>query len=583
MFLKNFDFLSKPLTFHYNHYHSHPSIISGIITILTYLTCFIFALYLSQDFIFKKNPTAFTYNRIINDAGIFLIGNETLFHFIQMLTYNKFSENIIEIFGFQDILPNSYIENPNRENYNHYIYEPCINLNYNYKSIYLNNENNIESFKKSYCISNFYNKTTQKIISINDKNFIPPNLSHGLSNPNGTYYGIFIQECINSTLNNFSCKSKEEIDNYLKETPGSELFFVNAEIDVLSYKNPFVYSYYSITSSFSSNSFTINNINLQPLIIKSHEGYILSNDKEEMSYIFEQNSKTKVTSENYIKNSFYFWMQNKAIIYERQYKNIANVFAEFGGTIKMIVVLGTWINYFFSKFSTLRDVNLIINKYIDLNQHFKTQSKIAFFNSNIKNNIFNNINNNINSINNRSGISSSNFMNVNANNEHSFYKNKNFNNSSSKLDSNIIIRYKKSNDIIRNKRNKSAAIIPSFSKINFKLNKNNENTDKITILFKNFLCYFCHCSSKKKSNNSFYIYLIENYYQKIISEEEMFYLAYEINSFHNYINNSNKNSLNNSNILENDNRYESITKENKIKPNGYKKIVREMTSLFKLN
>ena len=63
----------------------------------------------------------------------------------------------------------------------------------------------------------------------------------------------------------------------------------------------------------------------------------------------------------------------------------------------------------------------------------------------------------------------------------------------------------------------------------------------------------------------------------------MFYLAYEINSFHNYINNSNKNSLNNSNILDNDNRNESITKENKIKPNGYKKIVKEMTSLFKLN
>ena len=52
MFLKNFDFLSNPLTLYYNQYHSHKSIISGIITILTYSLCLILSLYLSQDFIF---------------------------------------------------------------------------------------------------------------------------------------------------------------------------------------------------------------------------------------------------------------------------------------------------------------------------------------------------------------------------------------------------------------------------------------------------------------------------------------------------------------------------------------------------
>ena len=578
MFLKNFDFLSNPLTLYYNQYHSHKSIISGIITILTYSLCLILSLYLSQDFIFKKNPTAFTYNRIINDAGIFLIGNENLFHFIDFKTYNDFTENIYEIFGFQDTFSSTYISNPNRENYDHYIYKPCKNLNYNYKSINLNDENTIESFEKGYCISKFYNKTTQKIISISDKHFIPPNLSHGISNPNGTYYGIFIQKCINSTLNNFSCKSKEEIDNYLKETSGPELVILNAEIDVLSYKKPFVYSYYGITSSFSSTGFTINNINLQPLIMKSHEGYIFNSDKEKISYVFEQNSKSNVVSDGYIKSSFYFWMQNKAIIYERQYKKIANVFAEFGGIIKMIVVFGSWINYFFSRFSTLRDVNLIIRKYIDLNQHFKTQSKISFLNTHIRNNLLNHSNNHeINSINKKNDISSLNCINLN---EQTFHKNKitNINNSSLQLNSNIIIKYKQNNDINRkNKGNNN--LIPTLSKINFKINKN-EFTGKVIIKFRYFFCYFCHCSSKNKSNHSFYIYLIEKYYQKIISEEEMFYLAYEVKQFHYYINNSNKNSFNYSNVLDKDNKNELIDKENSIKEN---EIIREFSSVFKLN
>ena len=69
MFLKKFDYLSYPLTLYFNNYSSHSSIISGIITIITYLLCFILTIYVSKDFLFKENPNAYHYVEVMSCAG----------------------------------------------------------------------------------------------------------------------------------------------------------------------------------------------------------------------------------------------------------------------------------------------------------------------------------------------------------------------------------------------------------------------------------------------------------------------------------------------------------------------------------
>ena len=602
MFIKNFDFLSFPLTLHYNNYRSHASIISGIFTIITYSLCLLLALYLSKDYLFKTNPTSFTYNRVIPDTGIYLFGKKTLFHYININKIDNFTfsnyNDIFEIIGFQDIFYNEYLMDSNRENYDHYIYEPCINLKFDYKSIQLTDSHYIDLFNKGYCIGSFYNKTTKKKILISEPKFIPPNLSHGASNPNFTYYGIFVQKCVNSTLNNFSCKSQKEIDNFFNYSSAQQLIILNSQIDVVNYKNPFVYSYYSISSSFSSTGFTINNVNLQPLVIKSHESIIFSYIKEKFSYIFEQNSKSNVVSQIGIRGCFYFWLQNKAIVYERQYKKLENVFADVGGIIKIIVVIGSWINYFFAKLTTLSDVNLIIRKYINIKENYKskmTNLKISNFNNNNNNNnnnfnMNNNNNNNLN-MNNKSNISSLNLINLNNNEQNTILNNNeinilnkpqviNLNNSSSKLNSNYI-QYKNNNKLYIQKK-KYSSIVSTPSRINFRRYKNGEyNIKKKQILFKNYFCTFFHCYSKKKGEG-FYITLIENYYRKIISEEEIFYLAYEVNTLRQYVD-TNTNDINN--LLINDYKKYRINKQkdSPVNGNNYLKIINQISSLFKIN
>ena len=603
MFLKNFDFLSLPLTLHYNSCRSHSSIISGILTIITYSFCLLFALYLSKDYLFKINPTSFTYNRVISDVGIFLLNTDSLFHYININNNPNYNlsnyHEIFEIYGLQDVNNNIYINNPYRENYDHYIYAPCINLKLDYKSIHLSDPHYINLFKTGFCINSFYNKTTNKKILITDSNFIPPNLAHGASNQNGTFYGIYIQKCINSTLNNNTCKSQEEIDKFFNVSSGHRLIILNPQIDIVNYKQPFVYSYYSVSSTFSSTGYTINNLNLLPLIIKSHEGHIFSYVKEKLSYIFEQNSKSNVITQLGIRGSYFFWMQNKAIVYERQYKKLENVFADVGGVIKMIIVFGSWINYFFAKFSILSDVNLIIRKYININENYKNKLstlKLNYFNSNNINSISNN---NIISINNKSNISSLNFVNLNNNeqnvnlhnNEQNLILNNNeqnilnkpqyvnLNNSSSKLNLNYI-QYKNNAKNYLN-RKKNSTIVSTPSRINFRRYRNGEyNIKKKKIIFKNYFCTFCHCYSKR-NGEGYYINLIDNYYKKIISEEEMFYLAYEVNSLRQYMNHN----IDINNLFIHDNKKTKINKQidDSTKQEKYHQIVEQISSLFQIN
>ncbi len=555
MFLKKFDYLSYPLTLYFNNYSSHSSIISGIITIITYLLCFILTIYVSKDFLFKENPNAYTYNKVIYDAGSFPLNSSSMFHFVYISPSLNINEGYFEIFGILNNYVNIFNDDGHRINFDHYMYKPCVNIKV--KDNKIHNLIDFELYNTSFCISSFYNSSTKDIISINDKKFIYPILSHGMSHPNSTFYGIFFQKCINSTLNNNNCKSEKEINSFMSQQTNIGVDIINQEIDVKNYKEPFIKSFYKITSGLSE-GFTANHLNFQPLIIKSHDKLFLSNKAhEEISYIFEENERQEWKSEYGIFNCVYLWMQNKAIIFERNYKRLENVLADAGGIIKILITIGTWINYFFAKFITYRDINLIIRKYIDIHENLKVSHLIKLNNSSIikKKNL------NLNQI-----TSFSHYLSTKIR--------KNNNNHSTNLDGSVLklnncLGQIQNSKKIKNKNNKKHVnVVESPSNIRFRRNRNlPSQVENSKITFKDYFKwiinnYKCTNNIKKNRKQVNYLHIIEKYYQKIISEEEMFYLAYEVNYMRNYVNN-----------IENDNK--------NIHNSG--KIIDEISSLFKLN
>ena len=62
MFIRNLDYLSPPITFYHEGSLSHSSIVSGILSIFSFLLIIAIAVYFSLDIIQRKNPAAFYYN-----------------------------------------------------------------------------------------------------------------------------------------------------------------------------------------------------------------------------------------------------------------------------------------------------------------------------------------------------------------------------------------------------------------------------------------------------------------------------------------------------------------------------------------
>ena len=268
MFFRKIDILSPKLTLFYFNQNSHSSIISGIFTLIIYFIYVMFIIYFSLDLIFHKNETSYFYNRIINDAGIFSLKDKA-FHFIQLTNIIP-DLNVIQIIGLEQMLFGEYNENGKRENFNHYIYSPCTKEIKNNLTNDISNIINDSNYNNSYCIDSFYNSTSKIITKNTQSNFSYPLISYGTNNPNCTFYAIIIQRCINSTLNNFSCDTPENIENKIFES-GTDLNLINYEIDIKNYNNPIINYFIHITQGFTHLNTPINHLNLNPLIIKTND------------------------------------------------------------------------------------------------------------------------------------------------------------------------------------------------------------------------------------------------------------------------------------------------------------------------
>ena len=382
MFLKKFDLISPPITLYYKGDSMHSSIFSGILTIVVHIIIFIFGIYYALEFIYKKNPTAFFFNRFTEDAGIFPLNSSSIFHYIQFKkTLDSATSSIdfdmIRIIGIEDITIDNY-PSINLKKTRHWLYGLCNNKSDTKGIGYLITS---DDYLKSACIRKYYDPDTNQYFETGNKNFVWPMLAHGMSSDTFTFYGIIIEKCKNDDLRTISglqsCQKSETMDDYVFSNIIT-VYLIDHFSDVLNYRNPFSKYLYSVSNMLYPNYFTVNNMNFNPAITKTHNGIFFDNVVEQLSYFFSLNEKVtmdekmevldeegnptydengnKITKTTGIVSSYYFWMQNRLQYYERNYKRLQDIMSDIGGLSRVVLIIAIFANTLVSNYIILLDV-----------------------------------------------------------------------------------------------------------------------------------------------------------------------------------------------------------------------------------
>lgn len=187
MVLKYIDILSPRITLYHKGILFHSSLVSCLMSIIAILLIISVSIYYLIELFERKNPSAYFFQRFVEDAGIFPINSSSFFHYISMATNTTLNtRGGIDFFSFRIIGIESYLNtylqtlNKNLTKLDHWLYGPCQESDMKgIKDIF-----DKDIFLHSACIRKFYSFSKNKYYNPEDSNFRWPRMAHGTYNIN---------------------------------------------------------------------------------------------------------------------------------------------------------------------------------------------------------------------------------------------------------------------------------------------------------------------------------------------------------------------------------------------------------------
>ncbi len=374
MYIRKFDFITPLITLYYKGEDKHSSLFSGFFSIILSIIVSIICIFISFDFLFKQNPTAFYYKIKVKDTGIFKLAHNNFFHYLTFIDEktkeNAFDEKLFSVIGLNNGKISDFLNGNNISEYNfsHWKYEKCekINLeNANIANIYITEK----YFNFSLCITKYYDKENNKIISYEDQNFPYPKLENNLEKEYATNYEIILKLCENFTeYNNNSCYDSEIIHllPFEKEIKYYLNFYEN-NINIDDYKIPVTKQLNNISFNYDPTFIETNKINLLQTYVRTSDG-IIFNDKTIIK-TYNIDSFYNDFMYNHF-NSFAkiieIKMLNKIEIYHREYKKLQDIAGSVDGIIEFIILVVQILNnFFYHNYRLINDFNNVIEEKVD--------------------------------------------------------------------------------------------------------------------------------------------------------------------------------------------------------------------------
>jgi len=93
-----------------------------------------------------------------------------------------------------------------------------------------------------------------------------------------------------------------------------------------------------------TDNYSINNIDLRPILITTQNGILFNHYENTKSYYFERNNIFIKMLKGNIYMVYYLWLKNNENYYERIYKTITDVLSSIGGVSNSIIFIIHIIN-----------------------------------------------------------------------------------------------------------------------------------------------------------------------------------------------------------------------------------------------
>ena len=477
MFFKEIDFLSPEITLFHLGNKSHTSIFSIILSIILMIVIIIFSMIFSLDLIKRKNPLAYSSKTWENDIGTFLLDDNSYFHFLtiysQIYPYSdEYNSSLINFLGIINY-NRSMIQKEEINNFSHWIYDVCDENELNRKKEYKNYTD--YNFTRL-CIKYYFNNETKNYYYYTDKEFIWPNVSGGIENPNFTTYSIVMTKCFeNEYLNITNCYDGNP-KNQSVQSFTINLTYYEAIVELSNYKTPIKHRLKTLQLDLTKSFIFSSNITMTPVKFSSNDGIILDNERFYQGQKFKSNKIGYSYETNLnLYGAISILLENDEEIYFRNYKKLQSIIGYIGGFYQFFLLLFKLINSFiYYDFQIVDDFNKMIENRISKYFHKQYTSKMD------------------ESLSNLYKRSKSNVLDKN------------------KYNNNKIIN----NFINQSKNNNSIYQLRSQESIYEKLSKNYRK-----VSWRNLIFYKCICS---KSFNVGYMDIIIKKRSKLLSEESIF-------------------------------------------------------------
>ena len=138
----------------------------------------------------------------------------------------------------------------------------------------------------------------------------------------------------------------------------SYFYFTNHYIDIFKYKNPTIKFLDRIENDINKHNFYLNNINIFPSNVKTHNGYLFEHVEKENGYIYERNDViTEINKEDTIYVAYNIWLKNIVNDFDKTYKKIQDVFSNIGGISQVVIFISFWLNKFYNNYIELIDTD----------------------------------------------------------------------------------------------------------------------------------------------------------------------------------------------------------------------------------